>query len=127
MDRMAFVRTLALFILTALAEIVGCYLPYLWLRKGRSIGLLVPAAVSLVAFSWLLTLHPTSAGRTYATYGGVYVSLAIAWLWVVEKQRPTARELCGVVVCLVGMAVIATAPRSDKPAARDPSAGAASR
>ena len=25
-----------LFVLTAIAEIVGCYLPYLWLRKGGS-------------------------------------------------------------------------------------------
>ncbi len=29
-------RTLAPFIATALAEIVGCYLPYLWLRQGKS-------------------------------------------------------------------------------------------
>jgi small multidrug resistance family-3 protein len=31
---MSLVRTLGLFILTALAEIVGCFLPYLWLRKN---------------------------------------------------------------------------------------------
>ena len=30
-------KTLGLLIVTALAEIVGCYLPYLWLRKGKSI------------------------------------------------------------------------------------------
>lgn len=29
-------KTLGLFVLTALAEIVGCYLPYLWLQQGRS-------------------------------------------------------------------------------------------
>jgi len=50
--------TAGLFTLTALAEIVGCYLPYLWLRHGRSPWLLLPAAVSLAVFSWLLTLHP---------------------------------------------------------------------
>ena len=33
---MGMLQTLALFILTALAEIVGCYLPYLWLRRGHS-------------------------------------------------------------------------------------------
>ena len=37
-------KTLGLFIVTALAEIVGCYLPYLWLRDGKSIWLLIPAA-----------------------------------------------------------------------------------
>ena len=29
-------RTLLLFILTALAEITGCWLPYLWLRQAGS-------------------------------------------------------------------------------------------
>ncbi len=64
-------KTLGLFILTALAEIVGCYLPYLWLRAGKPVWLLIPAAASLAAFAWLLSLHPTAAGRVYAAYGGV--------------------------------------------------------
>ena len=59
-------KTLVLFLVTALAEIVGCYLPYLWLRKGGSAWLLVPAAASLALFAWLLTLHPTASGRVYA-------------------------------------------------------------
>jgi small multidrug resistance family-3 protein len=105
---MTIVKTTALFVVTALAEILGCYLPYLWLRQGRSIVLLVPAAVSLGAFAWLLTLHPTAAGRTYAAYGGVYVSVAMAWLWFVDGQVPTPRDLVGVAICLAGMLVIAS-------------------
>ena len=73
-------KTLLLFLVTALAEIVGCYLPYLWLRKGGSAWLLVPAAASLALFAWLLTLHPTASGRVYAAYGGVYITMAIFWL-----------------------------------------------
>ncbi|HBI68559.1 MAG TPA: hypothetical protein DDZ22_05895, partial [Massilia sp.] len=46
-------KTALLFVVTALAEIVGCFLPYLWLRKGGSILLLVPAAASLALFVWL--------------------------------------------------------------------------
>jgi hypothetical protein len=38
--------TLGLFVLTALAEITGCWLPWLWLRQGRSAWLLLPAAIS---------------------------------------------------------------------------------
>jgi len=72
--------------------------------------LLLPAALALAVFSWLLTFHPTAAGRTYAAYGGVYVCIAIAWLWLVEGQAPTARDLVGVAICLIGMMVIATAP-----------------
>jgi small multidrug resistance family-3 protein len=101
-------KTFALFVVTAVAEIVGCYLPYIWLREGKGIWLLVPAAVSLAAFAWLLTLHPAAAGRTYAAYGGVYVSVAMGWLWLVEKQTPTPRDLAGVALCIVGMVVIAT-------------------
>ena len=71
-------KTFALFALTALAEIVGCWLPWLWLRKGGSVWLLLPAAVALALFAWLLTLHPTASGRTYAAYGGVYVSAGVA-------------------------------------------------
>lgn len=63
-------KTFLLFVATALAEILGCYLPYLWLKQGRSAWLLVPAAFSLAAFAWLLTLHATAAGRVYAAYGG---------------------------------------------------------
>lgn len=33
--------------------------------------LLIPAALSLASFAWLLTLHPTAAGRVYAAYGAV--------------------------------------------------------
>ena len=61
---LALTTTTALFVLTALAEIVGCYLPWLVLKQGRSLWLLVPAAASLALFAWLLTLHPTAAGRT---------------------------------------------------------------
>ena len=103
--------TVALFVLTALAEIVGCYLPYLWLNRGGSPWLLVPSAASLAAFAWLLTLHPTAAGRIYAAYGGVYVTVALAWLWAVDGIRPGRWDYVGVALCLAGMGVIMFAPR----------------
>ena len=106
------VTTVALFSVTALAEIVGCYLPYLWLREGKSPWLLLPAACSLALFAWLLTLHPTAAGRIYAAYGGVYISIAILWLWVVEGVRPNRWDFIGVAFCLVGMTIIMLAPRT---------------
>lgn len=104
-------KTLALFIATAVAEIVGCYLPYLWLRQGKSAWLLVPAAASLALFAWLLSLHPTAAGRVYAAYGGVYIAVAVFWLWWVDGVRPSGWDLLGSAVALVGMAIIMLAPR----------------
>jgi len=104
-------RAALLFALTAVAEIAGCYLPYLWLRKGGSPWLLVPAAASLAAFAWLLTLHPTGAGRTYAAYGGVYIAASMVWLRLVEGQAADRWDLIGGAVCLVGTGIIVLGPR----------------
>jgi drug/metabolite transporter superfamily protein YnfA len=70
-------KTLGLYVVTALAEIIGCYLPYLWLKRSGSPWLLIPGMASLALFVWLLTLHPAALGRVYAAYGGVYVAVAL--------------------------------------------------
>eukprot|EP01037_Dinobryon_pediforme_P000304 gene304-307_t len=104
-------NTLLLFIATALAEIVGCYLPWLWLKQGKPAWLLLPAAASLALFAWLLTLHDTAgAGRVYAAYGGVYIGVALVWLWAVDGIRPTPWDVAGVLVALAGMAIIMLQP-----------------
>mgnify|MGYP003390584296 CR=1 FL=1 len=108
---MDILKTFGLFILTAIAEIIGCYLPYLWLKQGYSVWLLVPAAGALAAFAWLLTLHPHAAGRVYAAYGGVYIAVALAWLWAVDSVRPSLTDWVGVSVSLLGMAIIMFGPR----------------
>ena len=105
-------KTLGLFAVTAVAEIVGCYLPYLWLKRNGSAWLLVPAIASLALFAWLLTLHPTAVGRVYAAYGGVYVAVAILWLWIVDGTRPTLWDVVGATVAVAGMAIIMIGPRA---------------
>lgn len=99
-------KTALLFVATALAEIVGCFLPYLWLRKGGSILLLVPAAASLALFVWLLTLHPAASGRVYAAYGGVYVATALVWLRFVDGIALSRLDWAGAAIALCGMAII---------------------
>lgn len=111
LDPMDAAKTAVLFVLTAIAELIGCYLPYLWVRKGYSPWVLVPAGASLAAFAWLLTLHPTASGRVYAAYGGVYVAMAVLWLWAIDGVRPTRWDLTGAAVALIGMAIIMFAPR----------------
>jgi small multidrug resistance family-3 protein len=106
------IRTFGLFAITAVAEIVGCYLPYLWLRGRADAWVLVPGALSLVAFVWLLSLHPAAAGRTYAAYGCVYVATALVWLWAVDGIRPDRWDVLGGSLALLGMSVIVFAPRS---------------
>jgi small multidrug resistance family-3 protein len=107
---MIIAKTLGLFVLTALAEILGCYPPYLWLKKQGSVWLLVPAACSLALFAWLLSLHPTAAGRVYGAYGGVYISVAILWLWLIDSVRPTVWNVIGVAVSLLGTVIIMFSP-----------------
>ena len=106
------VATTGLFVVTAIAEIVGCYLPYLWLIDRAPAWVLIPAALSLAVFVWLLTLHPIAAGRVYAAYGGVYVATAVAWLWVIDGVRPNAWDAIGSLVAVCGMAIIMFAPRA---------------
>ena len=82
-------KTIGLFVITALAEIVGCYLPYLWLKEDKSIWLLVPAAISLALFACLLSLYPTAAGRVFAAYGSVHTFMAFFWFLFDDGVKPT--------------------------------------
>lgn len=111
LDPLVIGRTFGLFFLTAIAELVGCYLPLTWLTRKGPAWLLVPAACSLAIFVWLLTLHPAASGRVYATYGAVYIATAMAWLWTVDGVTPRWSDWVGVGLALAGAAVIALGPR----------------
>lgn len=103
---MNWLATLGLFLLTALAEIVGCYLVLLWAKRGAGLLALAVAALSLAVFAWLLTRHPAESGRVYAAYGGVYTCSALAWLWIVDRSIPTGFDLVGVALIAVGSGVV---------------------
>jgi small multidrug resistance family-3 protein len=107
---MELLKVSALFALTALLEILGCYLPWLVLKQGKPVWLLLPAALALAAFAWLLTLHPAAAGRTYAAYGGMYIVVALAWLHIVDGVSLTRWDAVGAAAALAGMAIIALQP-----------------
>jgi small multidrug resistance family-3 protein len=107
MDSIMLPRTLGLFAVTAFAELLGCYLPMLWLTRKGSAWFLAPAVLSLAVFVWLLTLHPTASGRVYATYGAVYIVAAMVWLVVVDGVTPRWSDFAGVGLALLGAGVIA--------------------
>lgn len=108
---MSTLRVLGLFIMTAAAEIFGCYSVFLFLRKRGSSFWLVGAALGLSAFAWLLSLHPSPPGRTYAAYGGVYVLTALAWLWAVDHKTPDRWDVLGALISVTGMMIIYFGPR----------------
>ena len=99
-------KTTFLFFITALCEIIGCFLPWLWLKRGATAWLLIPAGMSLVLFVWLLTLHPAASGRVYAAYGGVYVVTALLWLRIVDGVKLSLYDWSGALVALCGMLII---------------------
>lgn len=106
-------RNTLVFAAAALAEIGGCFSIWAWWRLGASALWLVPGALSLGLFGWLLALVDVdAAGRTYATYGGIYIVASLGWLWAAEGVRPDRWDVAGAAICLVGAAVILYGPRT---------------
>jgi small multidrug resistance family-3 protein len=106
-------RSIALYLAAALAEIAGCFAFWAWLRLHQPVWWIIPGIASLALFGYLLTFVETSAaGRAYAAYGGVYIAASLAWLWAVEGSRPDRWDVIGAAVCLIGAAIILFGPRS---------------
>lgn len=104
-------RVFGLFLITAIAELLGCYFPYLILNQGRSAWLWLPTAISLMLFVWLLTLHPAASGKIYATYVGVSIFTALLWLRFVDQVILTRWDVLGGVIVLIGAAIIILQPQ----------------
>ena len=100
-----------LFFVTAIAEILGCYFPYLILNHGKSHWLWLPTVLSLAVFVWLLTLHPAASGRIYAAYGGIYIFTALLWLRYVDQVILTRWDILGGLVVILGAMIIILQPQ----------------
>ena len=105
-------KIIGLFSFTALAEILGCYFVYIWFKKAASAWFLVPAALSLMLFAWLLTQHPEASGRIYATYGGIYVIVSLIWLRWVDNVKLSMFDSVGAAIILLGTLIIASGWRA---------------
>lgn len=103
--------TFFLFFITAIAEILGCYFPYLILNQGKSHWLWIPTTISLAVFVWLLTLHPAASGRIYAAYGGIYIFTALMWLKYVDQVSLSRWDIVGGFVVIIGAAMIILQPQ----------------
>lgn len=105
------VTTFCLFFVTAIAEILGCYFPYLILNQGKSHWLWLPTTLSLAVFVWLLSLHPAASGRIYAAYGGIYIFSALMWLRYVDQMILTRWDMLGGLVVILGAMIIILQPQ----------------
>ena len=100
------------FFAAAFFEIAGCFAVWGWWRLDKSALWLIPAAVCLGLFAWLLTFVDVEhAGRAYAIYGGIYIVASLAWLWAVKAGRPDRWDPIGSAISIIGAAVILYGPR----------------
>ncbi len=94
-------------IAAALCEISGCFAVWAWLRLQKTPLLLLPGALCLGLFAWMLTRIDTPfAGRVYAAYGGVYIAMSLLWLMVVERETPNRWDLLGSLLSMLGALLI---------------------
>ena len=105
-------KSIFLFAFAAVLEIAGCFAFWQWQRADKSAIWLAPGLVALAGFAWILTrVDLAFAGRAYAAYGGIYIAMALFWLWAAEGRRPDHWDLTGATISVVGALVILFAPR----------------
>ncbi len=104
-------RSVALFVLAGLLEIGGGYLVWLWLRDGKAVILGALGGLVLFLYGIVPTFQPAHFGRVYATYGGVFVVLAVLWGWLIDGVKPDRLDLLGASMCVVGVGVMMYWPR----------------
>lgn len=106
------VVNLGAFVLAAILEIAGCFAFWTFLRRDASWLVTLVGIVCLVGFAVMLTrVDAPFAGRAYAAYGGVYIGASLAWLWVIEGQRPTTTDVLGAALALGGAIIIVAAAK----------------
>ena len=109
---MVVLRSPALFLLAAVAEIGGAWLVWQGVREHRGALWVLGGVLALGAYGLVTTLQPDpSFGRLLAAYGGVFVAGSLAWGMAVDGFRPDRYDVVGAALCLVGVAVVMYAPR----------------
>jgi small multidrug resistance family-3 protein len=109
---MLVLRSVALFVLAALAEIGGAWLVWQGVREQRGLVFVGAGVLALGAYGFVATLQPDPHfGRVLAAYGGVFVAGSLAWGIAVDGFRPDRFDYLGAAVCLVGVGLIMYAPR----------------
>ncbi len=109
---MGVVRSIAVFVLAAIAEIGGAWLVWQGVREHRGVEFIGAGIVALAAYGFVATLqHDANFGRILAAYGGIFVAGSLAWGMVADGFRPDRFDYVGAAICLIGVAVIMWAPR----------------
>ena len=109
---MLIARSIALFVLAAVAEIGGAWLIWQGVREQRGLVWIGAGVVALGLYGFVATLQPdANFGRILAAYGGVFVAGSLAWGMIVDRFRPDRYDIIGALICLAGVGVIMYFPR----------------
>jgi small multidrug resistance family-3 protein len=109
---MVVLRSVALFLLAAVAEIGGAWLVWQGVREHRGPVWVGAGVVALAAYGFVATLQPDAHfGRILAAYGGVFVAGSLVWGMIADGFRPDRFDYLGAAVCLAGVGLIMYAPR----------------
>ena len=109
---MTVLRSIALFVLAALAEIGGAWLVWQGWREHRGLWWIAGGIIALGAYGFVATFQPDpNFGRILAAYGGVFVAGSLAWAMAVDRYHPDRYDVLGALICLAGVGVIMYAPR----------------
>jgi small multidrug resistance family-3 protein len=99
------------FFLAGLCEIGGGYLVWLWLREDMSWVLGAIGGFILFLYGIIPTFQPTYFHRIYATYGGIFIVMALFWGLFLEGEVPDIYDIVGAIVAIAGVIIIFYAPR----------------
>lgn len=103
--------TVLLFFIAGLFEIGGGYLVWLWLRENYSWMIGVLGGFVLFIYGIIPTFQPAHFHRIYATYGGVFIIMAMSWGWIFEGIAPDIFDITGGIIALIGVGIIFYWPR----------------
>jgi small multidrug resistance family-3 protein len=108
---LSIVKSLAIFILAGLCEIGGGYLIWLWLKIDKPLWYGITGGLVLILYGIVATWQTANFGRVYATYGGIFIVMALLWAWKVDGFKPDKYDIIGALIALIGVCIIMYMPR----------------
>ena len=104
-------KSFSLFVLAGFCEIGGGYLIWLWLKADKPLWYGIVGGLVLILYGVVATWQTAGFGRVYATYGGIFIVMALLWAWKVDGFKPDKWDIMGACIALLGVCIMMYAPR----------------
>lgn len=100
-----------IFLVSAVCEVGGGYLVWIWLKGGKSVYIGIIGLILLALYGVVATLQVQNFGRVYAAYGGVFIVFSIFWAYFIDGFKPDIYDILGGAITLFGVCIIMFAKR----------------